>query len=191
MTYKSICRLSITNNLETLRLLGGFTSRGIFQHSYKVRCMWLARRTKLETLRPTALSHCWLYVLVWATGLDGDRQRTMYVFFSVWGGSWSFCQGVTRKYLLATTEKGFKWFEKFRKPLESDFPHNTVFPGIRSPKAYLGLLKKYMAIAPYVFPREHGNVLSRPTLRYPGMLCNQPKKMLYDVLWTNCPRSHP
>lgn len=87
-----------------------------------------------------------------------------------------------KDYLLATAEKEFKWIEKFGKPLESEFPHNTVSPGIRSHRDYLGLLEKYMVIAPYLLPREHWNVLSRPTLRHPGMPCNSPSKMLCDAV---------
>lgn len=37
-------------------------------------------------------------------------------------------------YLLATAEKEVKWIEKFGKPTESDFPHNTVSPALNPPK---------------------------------------------------------
>ncbi|KAL4892301.1 serine/threonine protein kinase [Aspergillus ambiguus] len=74
-----------------------------------------------------------------------------------------------KEYLLATAEKEVKRIEKFGKPLESDFPHNTVFPGLNSPKDYLELLKKYLKIAPSLLPRDPGNSLSRPTLRHPDL----------------------
>ncbi|PWY88005.1 phosphotransferase enzyme family protein [Aspergillus sclerotioniger CBS 115572] len=74
-----------------------------------------------------------------------------------------------KNFLLATAEKEVKWIERFGKPLESDFPHSTVFPGINSPQDYLDLLRKYLAIAPYLLPREPGNNLSRPTLRHPDL----------------------
>ncbi|KAJ0424982.1 hypothetical protein BJY00DRAFT_308870 [Aspergillus carlsbadensis] len=72
------------------------------------------------------------------------------------------------KYLLAVAEKEIKWVEKFGKPIESEFPHNTVFPGFRSPTDYLGLLKKYPQIAPYLLPKGSPN-LSRPVLRHPDL----------------------
>ncbi|KAL2865238.1 phosphotransferase enzyme family protein [Aspergillus lucknowensis] len=59
-------------------------------------------------------------------------------------------------YLLATAEKEVKWIEKFGKPLESDFPHNTVFP-------------KYLKIAPYLLPSDTGSSLRRLTLRHPDL----------------------
>ncbi|PKY06695.1 hypothetical protein P168DRAFT_295685 [Aspergillus campestris IBT 28561] len=68
-------------------------------------------------------------------------------------------------YLVATAEKEVKWVEKYSKPLEPDFPHNTVFPGVRQPQEYLELLRKYQSIAPYLLPRE----LGRPTLRHPDL----------------------
>ena len=58
---------------------------------------------------------------------------------------------------------------KFGKPLECDFPHNTVFPGVNSHKDYLNLLQKYVTVAPYLLPRDLSNPLNRPTIRHPGM----------------------
>ncbi|KAE8150844.1 serine/threonine protein kinase [Aspergillus avenaceus] len=74
-----------------------------------------------------------------------------------------------KNYLLATAAKEVKWIENFGKPLESDFPHNTVFPGLHSPQDYLELLKKYSKIAPYLLPSDPGNYLSRPTIRHPDL----------------------
>ncbi|KAJ5198536.1 serine/threonine protein kinase, partial [Penicillium cinerascens] len=59
--------------------------------------------------------------------------------------------------------------EQFGKPLECDFPHNTVFPGVNSPQDYRELLKKYLAIAPYLLPKDPGDILNRPTLRHPDL----------------------
>ncbi|KAJ5575573.1 serine/threonine protein kinase [Penicillium sp. DV-2018c] len=74
-----------------------------------------------------------------------------------------------RQYLLASANKEIKWTENFGKPLECDFPHNTMFPGVNSHQDYLELLKKYLAIAPYLLPKDPGDVLNRPTLRHPDL----------------------
>ncbi|KAI2669763.1 hypothetical protein CBS147355_9688 [Penicillium roqueforti] len=74
-----------------------------------------------------------------------------------------------RQYLLAIASKEIKWTECFGKPLECDFPHNTVFPGVTSHKDYLELLKKYLAIAPYLLPKDHRDILNQPTLRHPDL----------------------
>lgn len=85
-----------------------------------------------------------------------------------------------RQYLLEIANKEIKWIEQFGKPLECDFPHNTVFPGVNSHKDYLELLKKYLSIAPCLLPKDPGDVLNRPTLRHPGVF---PKPS--DNLWTD------
>ncbi|RJE23333.1 hypothetical protein PHISCL_04319 [Aspergillus sclerotialis] len=74
-----------------------------------------------------------------------------------------------KNYLLAIAEKEIKWTKKFGKPLELDFPHNTVFRGVISPQDYLELLKQYLSIAPYLLPADPSNTLSRPTLRHPDL----------------------
>ncbi|PLB51514.1 serine/threonine protein kinase [Aspergillus steynii IBT 23096] len=74
-----------------------------------------------------------------------------------------------KDYLIATAEKEIQWITKFGKPVESDFPHNTVFPGIRSPQDYLVLLEKYLSIAPHLLPRTQESSLSRFTLRHPDL----------------------
>ncbi|KAL4777999.1 serine/threonine protein kinase [Aspergillus varians] len=80
-------------------------------------------------------------------------------------GPWS----EPKDYLLATAEKEIQWTEKYGKPLECDFPHNTIFPGIQFPRKYLELLRKYLALAPHLLPREPGHNLTRPTLRHPDL----------------------
>ncbi|KAL3475579.1 serine/threonine protein kinase [Aspergillus californicus] len=74
-----------------------------------------------------------------------------------------------KEYLLAIAKKEAKWTEKFGKHVESDFPHNTVFPGLHSPQEYLALLEKYSLVAPYLLPRDPRHNLSRPTLRHPDL----------------------
>ncbi|OJJ43564.1 hypothetical protein ASPZODRAFT_2114104 [Penicilliopsis zonata CBS 506.65] len=48
-------------------------------------------------------------------------------------------------------------------------PHNTIFPGVNSPGDYLELLQKYLAIAPYLLPKDPGDILNQPTLRHPDL----------------------
>lgn len=76
-----------------------------------------------------------------------------------------------RQYLIAIANKEIKWTERFGKPLECGFPHNTVFPGVNSPRDYLDLLKKYLTIAPYLLPKDPRDILNRPILRHPGIFC--------------------
>ncbi|PYI29808.1 serine/threonine protein kinase [Aspergillus indologenus CBS 114.80] len=73
------------------------------------------------------------------------------------------------QYLRAIATKEVLWTERFGKPLECDFPHNTVFPGVNSHQDYLILLRKYLAIAPYLIPKDPNDVLNRPTLRHPDL----------------------
>ncbi|KAL2839635.1 phosphotransferase enzyme family protein [Aspergillus pseudoustus] len=55
-------------------------------------------------------------------------------------------------------DKEINWVQKFGEPIESEFPHNTVFPGVRFPQGYLELLRK-----------ERAHSLSQPVLRYPDL----------------------
>ncbi|EEP79835.1 predicted protein [Uncinocarpus reesii 1704] len=73
------------------------------------------------------------------------------------------------QYLSAVATKEVKWIEQFGKPLECDFPHNTVFPGVNSHQDYLELLQKYLAIAPCLLPKDPSNPLNRPVLRHPDL----------------------
>lgn len=94
-----------------------------------------------------------------------------------------------RQYLLAIADKEIKWTEKFGKPLECDFPHNTVFPGVTCHQDYLELLKKYLAIATYLLPKGPGDSLNRPTLRHPGMSFLS-FLLILGLPETNCKRSY-
>ncbi|KAJ5088888.1 serine/threonine protein kinase [Penicillium angulare] len=74
-----------------------------------------------------------------------------------------------KEYLRAIASKEIQWTEQFGKPIESGFPHNTVFPGVKSHKNYLILLNKYLAIAPYLIPKDPRDRLNQPTLRHPDL----------------------
>ena len=71
-------------------------------------------------------------------------------------------------YLLAIGKRELGWTQKFGKPLEKDFPYNTLLPGVISPEAYSALLQKYLAIAPYLLPTDPRNPGNQPTIRHPG-----------------------
>lgn len=83
-----------------------------------------------------------------------------------------------KQYLVAIADKEVKWTEQFGKPLECDFPHNTVFPGVNSHEDYLKLLKKYIKIAPYLLPKDSQSSLNKPTIRHPGMPPTQPLSLM-------------
>ncbi|PYI23681.1 phosphotransferase enzyme family protein [Aspergillus violaceofuscus CBS 115571] len=70
------------------------------------------------------------------------------------------------QYLRAIAIKEVLWTERFGKPLECDFRHNTVFPGVDSHQDYLILLNKSLAIAPYLIPQDPKDILNRPTLHH-------------------------
>jgi hypothetical protein len=72
------------------------------------------------------------------------------------------------KYLYDIVEKEIETTKTYGKPLELDFPHNGVFPGKISPEAYIELLRKYLAISPYLLPKDRASPLNKPTLRHPG-----------------------
>jgi hypothetical protein len=74
-----------------------------------------------------------------------------------------------KKYLASIAEKEIEWTRQYGEPVQLDFPHNGVLPGEKSPEDYLCLLEKYLALAPYLLPKEPDNPLTRPTLRHPGM----------------------
>jgi hypothetical protein len=73
------------------------------------------------------------------------------------------------EYLHSIAEKEIEWTQLFGKPLELDFPHNTVFPGEKLPDDYLALLRKYLTLVPYLLPKDGGSRLNSPTIRRPGM----------------------
>ncbi|PGH23411.1 hypothetical protein AJ80_02521 [Polytolypa hystricis UAMH7299] len=110
-----------------------------------------------------------------------------------------FCQYLagsdSKSYLAAIANKELKWVEKFGKPLECDFPHNTVFPGANSDKHYLRLLQKYLAISPYLFPKHPQDSLklaiqslAKRMMAFPAQLSSQRKirqQTENDTMWCN------
>lgn len=74
-----------------------------------------------------------------------------------------------KEYLVSIAAKEIKWTRRYGKSMELDFPHNGVFPGKKSPDDYLSLLEKYLALAPYLLPKNPTSTLNRPTIRHPGM----------------------
>ncbi|EFR01086.1 phosphotransferase enzyme family protein [Nannizzia gypsea CBS 118893] len=70
-------------------------------------------------------------------------------------------------YLRSIADKEMKWTQQYGKPLELRFPHNDVLTGKQSPDRYVDLLSKYLALTPYLLPRE-GSELNSPTLRHPA-----------------------
>ncbi|KAJ6110161.1 serine/threonine protein kinase [Penicillium sp. IBT 16267x] len=94
---------------------------------------------------------------------DGDSET--YCIGPI--ADYMFCD--PKQYLRAIANKEVLWTERFGRPLECDFPHNTVFPGVKSHKDYLILLNKYLAIAPYLIPQDPTDILNRPTLRHPDL----------------------
>ena len=71
------------------------------------------------------------------------------------------------------------WIDRFEnlKPfsgdtplLELDFPHNGPFPRKYDPKQYIAILEKYLALVPYLLPKDDLDPLNQPTLRHPGLL---------------------
>lgn len=73
-------------------------------------------------------------------------------------------------YLRSIAEKEIESTRRYGKPLELDFPHNGPFPGKHDPKQYIALLEKYLALVPYLLPKDDSDPLNQPTLRHPGML---------------------
>ncbi|KAI9042100.1 uncharacterized protein KD926_006224 [Aspergillus affinis] len=75
-------------------------------------------------------------------------------------------------YLASIAEKEIKLTQHYGRPAELDFPHNGLFPGEQSPVDYLRLLNKYLALAPYLLPKEPTSALNQPTLRHPDLNTN-------------------
>ncbi|KAE8320912.1 serine/threonine protein kinase [Aspergillus sergii] len=113
--------------------------------------------------------------------IPSELQGQLYVTRTPYerGASETYCIGPIaiasfgadpRRYLSATASKEVEWTKWFGKSLECDFPHNIVFPGTKSHEDYIVLPKKYLSIAPYLLPKEHGDTLNRPTIRHPSIL---------------------
>ncbi|EGE79026.2 phosphotransferase enzyme family protein [Blastomyces dermatitidis ATCC 18188] len=73
------------------------------------------------------------------------------------------------KYLAAIGKRELEWTKRFGKPLEKDFPYNSLLPGVIPPSAYSTLLEKYLAIAPFLLPNDAESHGSAPTLRHPDL----------------------
>ncbi|OJJ49034.1 hypothetical protein ASPZODRAFT_13771 [Penicilliopsis zonata CBS 506.65] len=92
-----------------------------------------------------------------------------------------FCIGPTADYMFwhgeranfdldrGPCEEGIDWARRLGKPVELYFLHNGVFPGIKYPETYIDLLDKYLALAPYLLPKDPKNPFNQPTLRHPDL----------------------
>ncbi|PWY91880.1 phosphotransferase enzyme family protein [Aspergillus sclerotioniger CBS 115572] len=74
-----------------------------------------------------------------------------------------------KRYLASIAEKEIEWARRIGKPVELDFPHNGVFPGVKYPEAYIDLLDKYLTLVPYLIPKDMSSPFNRPTLRHPDL----------------------
>lgn len=74
-----------------------------------------------------------------------------------------------KEYLACFARKEIEWIQCYGKPVELDFPHNGVFPGVKSPADYIPLIDKYLALTPFLLPENIKNRLNQPILRHPGM----------------------
>lgn len=74
------------------------------------------------------------------------------------------------EHLLAIGKRELAWAQEFGKPQGVDFPHNAFFPEVNSHKDYMVLLEKYLAIAPFLLPKEPSDPQNQTVLRHPGML---------------------
>ncbi|KAM5445614.1 hypothetical protein MaudCBS49596_007350 [Microsporum audouinii] len=73
------------------------------------------------------------------------------------------------QYLRAIGKRELEWTQKFGKPLEKDFPYNTLLPGIIPQERYAGLLQKYLTIAPFLLPEHPRDPGNQPTIRHPDL----------------------
>ncbi|EZF69676.1 hypothetical protein H105_07906 [Trichophyton soudanense CBS 452.61] len=80
-------------------------------------------------------------------------------------GPWSDpCQ-----YLRAIGNRELEWTKKYGKPLEKEFPYNTLLPGTIPHEKYAALLEKYLAIAPFLLPKDPLDPGNQPTIRHPDL----------------------
>jgi hypothetical protein len=91
-----------------------------------------------------------------------DNTRNSMLFLTLLGSD-------HKEYLTCIARKEVEWTRRYGKPIELDFPHNGVFPGVKSPADYISLLDKYLALAPFLLPEDSNHLLNQPTLRHPGM----------------------
>ncbi|KAK2759064.1 Phosphotransferase enzyme [Arachnomyces sp. PD_36] len=73
------------------------------------------------------------------------------------------------EYLLAIGKRELAWAKKFGEPRGVDFPHNAFFPDVNSHELYIALLEKYLAIAPFLLPRELSDPGNQAVLRHPDL----------------------
>ncbi|KAJ5558313.1 kinase-like protein, partial [Penicillium sp. DV-2018c] len=73
-------------------------------------------------------------------------------------------------YLQSIAKKEEYWTLRYGKPVELDFPHNGIFPGEKNPEEYIDLVRKYLAMTPYLLPKDPA--LHKPTLRHPDLYPN-------------------
>ncbi|OJD20217.1 hypothetical protein ACJ73_08451 [Blastomyces percursus] len=76
------------------------------------------------------------------------------------------------EYLPAIGKRELAWAKEFGKPQGVDFPHNAFFPEVNSHELYISLLEKYLAIAPFLLPRQHSDPRSQAVLRHPDLTPN-------------------
>ncbi|EEP82161.1 predicted protein [Uncinocarpus reesii 1704] len=74
-----------------------------------------------------------------------------------------------RQYLHDVGQRELEWTQRFGRPLENNFPQNTILPGEISHEIYIDLLKKYLELAPYILPEPPQDPLNKPTLRHPDL----------------------
>ncbi|PYI30037.1 phosphotransferase enzyme family protein [Aspergillus indologenus CBS 114.80] len=80
-------------------------------------------------------------------------------------GPWDDPKG----YLESIAKKEIEWTQRFGKPVELDFPHNGVFPGVKYPETYIDLLNKYLKLVPYLIHKDNTSPFNQPTLRHPDL----------------------
>ena len=88
----------------------------------------------------------------------------------IWSIFLTFPGDNPQRYLISIAKKELEWTRRIGKPLELDFPYNSVFPGVKYPETYIDLLDKYLKLVPHLIPKDSTSPFNRPTLRHPGRL---------------------
>ncbi|KKZ62082.1 hypothetical protein EMCG_03445 [[Emmonsia] crescens] len=73
------------------------------------------------------------------------------------------------EHLLAIGKRELAWAKEFGEPQGVDFPHNAFFPEVNSHKDYMALLEKYLAIVPFLLPKEPSDPRNQTVLRHPDL----------------------
>ncbi|KAF2247950.1 hypothetical protein BU26DRAFT_519748 [Trematosphaeria pertusa] len=73
------------------------------------------------------------------------------------------------EYLQSIAQKEMDWTLRYGKPMEPDFPHNTLGLGFQRPEDYLKLLKCYQLLTPHLLPKDPAHPFNLPTLRHPDL----------------------